>query len=187
MNKKIENLIHQDDLDDAKKQIDECVPEKCTTEFGPTVIQEGLTVADTIKKNDAINYVFADHHSIFTVETTKHGYKHTYRVKPTKDPDWYAVAVLYGPDNGKDYRNIGFVEISKPLFYTNTSWKLEHCQPVQMFAAFMDVMFNKEPWPEKCKFYKSQHCLKCGKRLTTPESIERGYGPGCWDLINSVK
>ena len=26
-------------------------------------------------------------------------------------------------------------------------------------------------------------CQKCGKKLTDPESIERGYGPECWGSI----
>lgn len=24
-------------------------------------------------------------------------------------------------------------------------------------------------------------CQKCGKKLTDPESIKRGYGPECWN------
>jgi hypothetical protein len=26
-------------------------------------------------------------------------------------------------------------------------------------------------------------CQKCGRKLTDPESIERGYGPECWGSI----
>lgn len=26
-------------------------------------------------------------------------------------------------------------------------------------------------------------CQKCGKKLTDPESIKRGYGPECWESI----
>lgn len=26
-------------------------------------------------------------------------------------------------------------------------------------------------------------CQKCGRKLTDPESIERGYGPECWGGI----
>lgn len=26
-------------------------------------------------------------------------------------------------------------------------------------------------------------CQKCGKKLTNPESIKRGYGPECWGNI----
>ena len=27
-------------------------------------------------------------------------------------------------------------------------------------------------------------CQKCGKKLTDPESIKRGYGPECWGTIS---
>lgn len=27
-------------------------------------------------------------------------------------------------------------------------------------------------------------CQKCGKKLTDPESIKRGYGPECWETIS---
>ena len=141
--------------------------------------EEDLTDQDIEKKKNARDYVFSGR-AIFTVETKKHNYCYTYRVKAGKEPNWFLIAVLIGPDNTKNYRNIGFVNLEKPLFYTNTSWQMEHTQPVKMFAAFMDVMFDKEPWPETCIFHKSKHCLRCGKLLTTTESIERGYGPECW-------
>jgi Family of unknown function (DUF6011) len=33
----------------------------------------------------------------------------------------------------------------------------------------------------------SSHCLKCGRELSDPESLERGYGPDCWgELTGSV-
>lgn len=29
-------------------------------------------------------------------------------------------------------------------------------------------------------------CQKCGKKLTDPESIKRGYGPECWGRIPGI-
>lgn len=29
-------------------------------------------------------------------------------------------------------------------------------------------------------------CQKCGKKLTDPESMRRGYGPECWSQINGL-
>ena len=29
-------------------------------------------------------------------------------------------------------------------------------------------------------------CQKCGRKLTDPESIERGYGPECWNGLTTV-
>lgn len=28
-------------------------------------------------------------------------------------------------------------------------------------------------------------CQKCGRKLTDPESIERGYGPKCWNGLTT--
>ncbi len=30
---------------------------------------------------------------------------------------------------------------------------------------------------------KCSKCQKCGKKLTDPESMARGYGPECWSQI----
>lgn len=30
-------------------------------------------------------------------------------------------------------------------------------------------------------------CQKCGKKLTDPESMRRGYGPECWARISGVQ
>lgn len=29
-------------------------------------------------------------------------------------------------------------------------------------------------------------CQKCGKKLTDPDSMERGYGPECWSTITGI-
>ena len=31
-----------------------------------------------------------------------------------------------------------------------------------------------------------QHGKKCGKKLTDPESMRRGYGPECWSQISGI-
>lgn len=122
--------------------------------YGPDVIKDGLTAADAIKKAETIRYVFNENHrTIFTVETTKHNWRYTYRVKLGKEPNYFKIAVWYRPGNGNDYRNIGFVDLDKKLFYTNTFWQLEHTKPVKLFSSFLEVLFNNEPWPEECKFY----------------------------------
>lgn len=54
-------------------------------------------------------------------------------------------------------------------------WKIEYLQSQKEWLFTLlggkteDSMYSK--------------CQKCGKKLTDPESIERGYGPECWDSI----
>lgn len=30
-------------------------------------------------------------------------------------------------------------------------------------------------------------CQKCGKKLTDPESMRRGYGPECWEQLTGIR
>lgn len=30
-------------------------------------------------------------------------------------------------------------------------------------------------------------CQKCGKKLSDPESMRRGYGPECWAVISGIE
>ena len=30
-------------------------------------------------------------------------------------------------------------------------------------------------------------CQKCGKKLTDPESMRRGYGPECWPQVSGLE
>ena len=87
---------------------------------------------------------------------------------------------LFGPDNTSDYRYIG-------LFYADTlslrtsSAHIPHTAPqFVMLQYFLKIVNGEYPWPETCKFYPSGKCGCCGRVLTTPESIERGFGPECW-------
>jgi len=35
--------------------------------------------------------------------------------------------------------------------------------------------------PDNVEFYHSGNCAKCGRKLTTPESIKNGLGPICFN------
>lgn len=41
------------------------------------------------------------------------------------------------------------------------------------------IYVRKTVW--RCKMFTK--CQKCGKKLTDPESMARGYGPECWSQI----
>lgn len=121
----------------------------------------------------------------FTVLSTKLGERYTYKIQKDKKHDGrYFCRVLYGPDNEKDYRYLG-------LFYSD-SMKLTPSKRTavdasgrrfKMLKYFLFYLYNDQPLPDTCKFYPSGRCARCGKKLTTPESIVRGFGPECWDTV----
>lgn len=88
------------------------------------------------------------------------------------------VSLLIGPDNTKDYEGVAFltaegVRVWKRFVGTRT-------------AVWLDLlwdMMNGERF-DGCGLEVSRACLCCNRPLTTPESLERGVGPICWEKLN---
>lgn len=82
------------------------------------------------------------------------------------------VSYLAGPDNQFDYQGFGFVEGSDVKIwkrYTDDSLLVE---AVKVLVA--DPKAAAEAYA-----LESENCYVCGRKLTTPESIESGIGPVC--------
>ncbi len=102
----------------------------------------------------------------------------TYRVSEKDgDPDLTFVSVLSGPDNARDYSCIGTLRgPSKALAHTK---RVTPTTP--SFKAFQWVyerLLRSLPIAP-VRFYHHGVCGRCGRTLTTPESITRGFGPEC--------
>lgn len=134
----------------------------------------------TLEKRKAYNYIFAGH-AIFTIVSSKMSWRYTYKITQTKsNKDNYRVQVLYGPDNSEDgdYKHIGI--LNRHLLSLE-SYVSEN-NNVKLLTAFIHMLVTPSfEWPETCEFHKSDRCARCGRLLTTPESIESGYGPRCYE------
>ena len=161
--------IEKDDLDDALKSIEECVPDYIKIEN---------------KKRDVREYILGGD-AIFTVGSKKKDWSFTYKFKEKRNKDYRLIYVLYGPDNTSAYRYIGYLNLKTMELNISTRWRMAtDTDCIKLLTAFLAVVWSKEPkWPEGCIFLKSKHCAKCGKLLTTIESIERGFGPECYEAI----
>ena len=136
------------------------------------------------KKADIWRYLFAGN-ATFTIESTKVNQRYTYKIYQRKNENIcsrYLIYRLYGPDNENDYRYIG-------LIYNDTgniTWASAHKgMDLKMLSAFLQIVKDPEqPWPDTCHFYMSGRCACCGRKLTTPESVELGIGPTCLKYID---
>ena len=124
--------------------------------------------------------------STFTIYSAKLNKRYTYHI--LKDPimvNRYIVSVMYGNDNEDlkgSFRFLGlFYEDSMTLKVNSIGVYKQDA--AQMLDYFLSVVDNKRKWPTTCEFYPSQKCIKCGRLLTTPESITRGIGPDCLKLL----
>jgi hypothetical protein len=122
------------------------------------------------------NFVFAGK-AIFTIESQKTGTRYTYKVVQCESKkSLYFVSLLTGQNNEHDYKYIGIID-NKVFKLTGKSKLAKTSKPVMAFAFFMAKMnkLNKIG----LNFFHEGKCGKCGRKLTTPESIKNGFGPTC--------
>jgi hypothetical protein len=118
--------------------------------------------------------------AIFTVSNNK-GNHYTFKVSTIKDdPESpYFVSVLTGPDNCTNYtyvgilHRLGFVRMTKKSKYNSES------TVVKVFDWAVKQVFENKTLPDGYSIHHEGKCCRCGRRLTTPESVEKGIGPEC--------
>lgn len=140
------------------------------------------------KKQQTLRYITAGN-ATFTIESTKIDKRYTYKFYHRKNDNCecrYLVKKLYGSNNEDDYHFIG-------IYYADTGvYKSKAPQDAKpdydkMLAAFLKMLHTDgTKWYPTCKFYMSSKCACCGRKLTTPKSIERGIGPECFERLKGV-
>ena len=134
--------------------------------------------------NDIIPFITAGN-STFTIYSSKVNKRYTYKIKvDKKNENRFFVKVLFGPDNITDYRFLGwFYNDDFILLLSIKCCVDERDFRFTMLKYFLQFLSNKDKLPDTCSFYPSGRCGRCGRLLTTPESIERGLGPECAEYV----
>ncbi len=113
--------------------------------------------------------------AIFTVKNSKTGNRFTFRIDSEEGRPSF-VKVLTGPENTNDYTFIGSIFNGK---------NFKHSQKSKIDAAAKSVKSFEWIWahidalPENIEVWHEGKCCRCGRLLTTPESIASGIGPTC--------
>lgn len=97
------------------------------------------------------------------------------------DPVW--ISVLAGPDNEEDYKYLGAIWPDKPhgwkLRLSGKScwgWNDRVTVAIDWLLGYLDT---ERKLPDGVEFIHAGKCGRCGRTLTTPQSIEMGLGPVC--------
>lgn len=120
----------------------------------------------------------------FTLQSGKTGAYFTFKVKRHKeDKDLYFVRLLVNSDNTKDYRYVACYYADRKVLHLAKPWNdvtIESCPPSIRAIKFL---FNRlDDIPTQLIVYHEGRCARCGRILTTPDSIKRGFGPECYKL-----
>lgn len=121
----------------------------------------------------------------FTVSNDK-GDHYTYKIT-RKDSEQYGekyfVNLLSGPDNENSYSYMGLLMLNSNLILTRASKFKEESLSVQVFNFAMRILEHIQEMPKGYDILPAGKCFRCGRKLTTPESIKSGYGPYCRSQI----
>jgi len=118
--------------------------------------------------------------AIFTVNNVETGNRFTYKVTKKENDDKscvYFVSTLTGPCNESNYSYIGLLTQNGVFRHTTNS---AVAVTALSFIAFKWLAANvSKVIPTKVEIRHEGRCGRCGRKLTTPKSIDAGFGPEC--------
>lgn len=130
------------------------------------------------------SFMFAGN-ATFTIRSTKTGTRFTYKIRVAETeaakPDTWFVSLLRGQDNESDYAYMGIVRNRCEFRHTNKSRVTAEAQSAKAFQYLFDTVVLRDHLPSTLEIWHEGRCGRCGRKLTVPESIERGLGPDCAD------
>lgn len=129
----------------------------------------------SINPNNVAKLTLAGNSTI-TLCSEKTGNHYTYKVKKAEDNNLWFVSLLTGRNNDSDYNYIGIYTKERGFTTTAKTRLSKGCTPIQA----IDYFFKRiNSIPNQLKVFHEGKCCRCGRTLTTPESIAAGIGPEC--------
>ena len=146
------------------------------------------------------------HNGTYTVSGPK-GHR-TFKIRTVKNGDLAGkriIEMLIGPDNTDDYQGVAFWDEQKgaaivwrrhravgsngfiPAYsYPMKGSKIEKAVAILIHMAADHVKGHETGFytQEGYSLQLAGTCVRCGRALTTPESIATGWGPVCWEKAN---
>lgn len=131
---------------------------------------------------DARRFVTAGN-ATFTLSSKRTGARYTYRAKAIEDaPEKLFLSLLSGPDNENDFTYLGLIERGR--FRLTGKSKAGFDAPSVLAARyFCNHVLVGDAIPPELEVRHEGRCGRCNRKLTVPESIDRGIGPECFGRV----
>ena len=126
-----------------------------------------------------------DRFAYVTLYNKESGNHRTFRFKKQSVDDSFApdriiLQLLTGSDNENDYQGIGFLNGSSIQVWRKYVGS-QNEKTAEILGQVLFGFIGRYPLEvlERFEVITSGNCFKCGKTLTTPDSVESGIGPIC--------
>ena len=127
---------------------------------------------------DITRFLFGGNSTI-TLKSGQTGKHYTYKVSKADNSDEiFFVSVLTGSDNTVNYSYLGIIIKDKRFTLTKKSKITQETISYKAFDYFYKQILSGRI-NNKLEVMHSGSCGRCGRKLTTPESIKSGFGPIC--------
>lgn len=126
-------------------------------------------------------------HATLTVKSNRTGDHRTFRVSRKEEENGsfspFFLSLLTGPSNESSYTYVGIVDPeSLDVRLTKKSKFTCDSVPVRVWRYVASHLMTGQ-FPDDAEIMHDGTCGACGRKLTTPESIDRGIGPDCWERM----
>lgn len=133
------------------------------------------------------NYIFAGG-AVITLHNEDTDRRFTFKIsRGKKNKELFYVYVLTQPDNvnNKHYKFLGGYSVAQGYKHSTKSTISNEALSVKTIAWFFRKIQTKElflPQYSKVKVYHIGVCGRCGRAITTPDSLKTGYGSTCLQI-----
>lgn len=137
---------------------------------------------DGLDAAHALRFILAGNARV-TLVSRRTGARFTFRVRVSRDnPLIHFVAVMNGPNNEEDFAYLGTI-FSQPqgtrTYRHGMKSRIASTAPSAVAFAWAFGKLARGTSPEELEVHHEGRCGRCGRVLTTPESISTGIGPVC--------
>ena len=106
--------------------------------------------------------------------------RYTFQENSSDDKKLIFIKLLVGSNNEADYQYIGYMKEEGSEFKLNAGKKGNANHPAyKALNWYINCLKRAPEKASQATFYHEGRCGRCGRTLTTPESIKAGFGPEC--------
>lgn len=122
----------------------------------------------------------------FTIQNDKTGNKLTYKSirKPRKDVYW--IHVVVGGPSQHVFKFLGTYSEAFGFKWSDKSQLASNSLSVKAIVWFFNYL-KRDIEDKPISVYHLGFCGRCGKVLTSDESLENGFGPECIEKVNDIQ